>query len=64
MKEIEKANTMKANARRVSVYTIHKYILTNPSNIFQINQQQANGTDKYKNAHAQAVAREIIKLLL
>ena len=48
---------MKANATRGSVYTIHKCILTNISNSFQINQQQqASVTDKNENAHTQAVA--------
>ena len=45
VKEIQKANTTKANATRGSVYTIHKYTLTNTSYTFQINhQQQACGT--------------------
>ena len=49
IKEIENANST-----RLSVYTIHKYTLTNTPNIFQINQQQqAYETDKYENAHAQ-----------
>ena len=55
-REIEKANITKANATRDSVYTIHKYALINTSNTFQ--QQQACKTDKYENAHTQAVTIE------
>ena len=62
IKEIESAKTTQLNATRVSVYTIHQYILTTTSNIFQINQQQQPcGTDKYENAHAQAVTIEFSK---
>ena len=51
IKEIENAN-----ATRVSVHIIHKYTLTNTSNIFQINQQQQ--AYKYENAHTQAFGIE------
>ena len=57
IKEIDNADTT-VNATRDIIYTIHKYILTKTSNTFQINQQQARGTDKYDNAHTQAVALE------
>ena len=40
MKEIDNVNITKANATRGIVYTIHKFSLTNASNILQINQQQ------------------------
>ena len=57
MKEIGNTNTTKAKATRVSVYTIQKYTLTNTSHTFQIKQQQqVCRTDKYKNAHTQALA--------
>ena len=42
MKEIENANTMEANAARVSVYTIHKYTTQ---------QQQACGAKKFEKTH-------------
>ena len=48
------ATTTKANATKISIYT-----LTYTSNTFQITQQhQAWGKDKYENAHIQAVAIE------
>ena len=53
MKEIENVNTTIANATLVSVYT-------NTWNTFQINQQQqACGSDKYRNAHTQDFAIEL-----
>ena len=56
MKDIESANTMKANVTRASVYTIHEYTRTNTSNSFQRNQQeQARVADKYERAHTQSV---------
>ena len=59
MKEIDNANTAKANITRGSVYTINKYTLANTSNTFRITQQQqACGTNKYENAHTQAFVIE------
>ena len=59
MKEIDNAYTKKTNAIRFSIYTIHKYTLTNTSNTFKINhQQQACGTDKYEDSRAQVVTIE------
>ena len=64
MKEIDNANTTKANATRGSVYTVHKYTLTNTLNTFHINQQQqAWGTEEYENAHIQVVAIEFSRTL-
>ena len=54
IKEIEKANTTKAHATRVSVYTIHKYIE-------QLSSKPTTTSimdDKYENAHIQDVAIE------
>ena len=36
--ETDNASRTKTNATRGSVYTIHKYTITNTSNTFQINQ--------------------------
>ena len=59
MIETEAANAMKANTASGNVYIIHT---NNKSDTFQINQQQQPiGTDKYENAHTQAVAIEFWK---
>ena len=61
--EVDNASTTKTKATRGSVYTIHKCTLTNISDIFQINIQQACVIDKYENACKQAVAIEFTKRL-
>ena len=64
MKDSGNANTTKANTTRGNVYTIYKYPLTNPSNTFQINQQQqASGRHKYENVYIQMVAIEFLRRL-
>ena len=39
MKEIENSNAMKANAIRGNIFRIHKYTVTNTSDISEIYQQ-------------------------